>query len=403
MAITIKRGSTDQEVILRALGNDGLPVAGFLYNTAGIDLWYRRQGAAKVSITEVNLAALTTAHADGGVKYIDNGYFRLDLPDAAVASGAASVFVGGTATNMVIVGEFIELAEYDAGSMAVLVRTEMDSNSTRLSAIKSDTGAFSAGGTGLTAIPWNSAWDVEVQSECLAALTSFGGPTVSQMNARTTTTAAYATASALSTVNSNVNAIKVSTDTTIPGTLSGIGGNVTTILSDTGTLKGNATTLIADTTNLKTRVPAALVSGRIDSSVGAMAANTMTAAALASDAVVEIQAGLSNTSDLNTIESNTTAIKGKTDQLLFTNSRIDAGFDGTERQALANALLDMGNGVEAALSMRELLRGLSAAILGQSSVTTGTWKFRNVANTKDVIVSVVDNDQERTSVTLNLS
>lgn len=58
----------------------------------------------------------------------------------------------------------------------------------------------------------------------------------------------------------------------------------------------------ADTDDLQTRVPAALVGGRIDASVGAMAAGTLTAAAiatdaidadaLAADAVTEIQAGL---------------------------------------------------------------------------------------------------------------
>jgi hypothetical protein len=44
-------------------------------------------------------------------------------------------------------------------------------------------------------------------------------------------------------------------------------------------------------TDVQSRLPAALVSGRMDSSVGAMAANTMTASALATDAVTEIQSG----------------------------------------------------------------------------------------------------------------
>jgi hypothetical protein len=44
----------------------------------------------------------------------------------------------------------------------------------------------------------------------------------------------------------------------------------------------------ADTDDLQTRVPAALVGGRMDSSVGAMAANVVTAGALAADAVDEI-------------------------------------------------------------------------------------------------------------------
>jgi hypothetical protein len=50
----------------------------------------------------------------------------------------------------------------------------------------------------------------------------------------------------------------------------------------------NATAL----SNLQGRVPTSLVSGRMDSSVGAMAANTMTAAAAAADLTAELQATL---------------------------------------------------------------------------------------------------------------
>lgn len=49
----------------------------------------------------------------------------------------------------------------------------------------------------------------------------------------------------------------------------------------------------SDTNDIQTRLPAALVGGRMDASVGAMAANTVTASALAADAVTEIQTGLS--------------------------------------------------------------------------------------------------------------
>lgn len=48
----------------------------------------------------------------------------------------------------------------------------------------------------------------------------------------------------------------------------------------------------SDADNIQTRLPAALVSGRMDSSVGAMANNTMTAAAAAADLTTELQAGL---------------------------------------------------------------------------------------------------------------
>ena len=110
MSIVISPDAVDQSVVLRALDSTTfLPYTSIAYNTAGIDLWYRREGAAKVSITEATLAALTTAHADGGVIHIGDGYFRLDLPDAAVATGVDRVAVGGTATGVVIIGQVIML------------------------------------------------------------------------------------------------------------------------------------------------------------------------------------------------------------------------------------------------------------------------------------------------------
>jgi hypothetical protein len=59
---------------------------------------------------------------------------------------------------------------------------------------------------------------------------------------------------------------------------------VTEIQSGLATAAALAT-VQADTDDLQTRLPAALVSGRIDASVGAMAANTVTAAAIAADAI----------------------------------------------------------------------------------------------------------------------
>ncbi len=61
------------------------------------------------------------------------------------------------------------------------------------------------------------------------------------------------------------------------------------ILVDTGTtLQAELDGIQADTEDIQTRLPAALVSGRIDASVGAMAADTLTASALATDAREEI-------------------------------------------------------------------------------------------------------------------
>jgi len=59
-------------------------------------------------------------------------------------------------------------------------------------------------------------------------------------------------------------------------------------------------TEIAD---IQSRLPAALVSGRMDASVGAMAANVMTAAAAAADLTTELQSGLATAAALDTVDN----------------------------------------------------------------------------------------------------
>jgi len=72
-----------------------------------------------------------------------------------------------------------------------------------------------------------------------------------------------------------------------------------------------------------------------------------------------------------------------------------------ERSALANALLDLGAGVEANLTLRQALRGFTAVLLGKSS--NGGDTFRDFNDTKDRISAVVDEDDNRVSVSRDLS
>lgn len=114
MNLIYKKGSVDVSVALFiADSTDGTPETGVTFETSGIDLKYRRELSAPVAITEVTLAALTTAHADGGFLAIGNGWYRLDLPDAAFATGADKVLVFGTITGMVVYGPTIQLVDYD--------------------------------------------------------------------------------------------------------------------------------------------------------------------------------------------------------------------------------------------------------------------------------------------------
>jgi len=120
---TIQPGATDKSVTLRALDStDGTPETGIAFNTAGISLWYRRDGAAAVTITPADLAALTTGHTDGGVKHINHGNFRLDVPDAAFAAGVDMVVIGGSATGMIFTDQQIQL-KYEPQALRVATAT----------------------------------------------------------------------------------------------------------------------------------------------------------------------------------------------------------------------------------------------------------------------------------------
>tara|TARA_Y100000401_G_scaffold117467_1_gene126427 strand:+ start:504 stop:2180 length:1677 start_codon:yes stop_codon:yes gene_type:complete len=72
--------------------------------------------------------------------------------------------------------------------------------------ILADTGEIGAAGAGLTAVPWNSSWDAEVQSECTDALNAYDPPTKAEMDAAHSTTDALIT-----TVDTVVDAILVDT------------------------------------------------------------------------------------------------------------------------------------------------------------------------------------------------
>lgn len=110
----IKKGSTSQSVIVRVIDStSGLPETTVAYNTAGVALWYRREGAVKTSITAVTLATLDAAYSSGGFLHIGDGYCRIDLPDSALATGSNGVMIGGVFTGMIVIGVYVPLLDYD--------------------------------------------------------------------------------------------------------------------------------------------------------------------------------------------------------------------------------------------------------------------------------------------------
>lgn len=67
--------------------------------------------------------------------------------------------------------------------------------------------------------------------------------------------------------------------------------------------------------------------GRPEVNVNSLAANSVTASALATDAVTEIQSGLATAAALTTVDTVVDAIQAKTDQLTFTSGNVDANIE----------------------------------------------------------------------------
>lgn len=113
-----------------------------------------------------------------------------------------------------------------------------------------DTAVIGAAGAGLTAVPWNAAWDAEVQSEVADALAAYDPPTKAELDSAV---APLATAAALATVDGIVDSILADTaelqgDWTNGGRLDLI---IDAILADTNELQtDNVPGLIAALNNL---------------------------------------------------------------------------------------------------------------------------------------------------------
>lgn len=78
---------------------------------------------------------------------------------------------------------------------------------TQLTAIVTDTAEIGAAGAGLTSVPWNAAWDAQVESEVTDAFNAYDPPTKAELD-----TAHSITDGLLTTVDTVVDAIKAKTD-----------------------------------------------------------------------------------------------------------------------------------------------------------------------------------------------
>jgi len=118
----VKKGATDQTVYfhLRASA-DGTSKTGLLYNSAGAIASYVRTRGLRTAITLATLAAADSAHSDGGFIEVDGtnmkGIYRLDVPDAAFASGVNEVIIHIGFTGVFEESLAIELVDERPGNL----------------------------------------------------------------------------------------------------------------------------------------------------------------------------------------------------------------------------------------------------------------------------------------------
>jgi hypothetical protein len=143
--------------------------------------------------------------------------------DSLAADAGTEIGTAVWATGTRVLTASTNLGDLDDAVLAILGTPAGVSLAADIAAIEAQTDDIGAAGVGLTAIPWNAAWDAEVQSEVADALAVYDPPTNAEMEARTLVAASYATAAALTTVDdfldsevaailTDTNAIKVQTD-----------------------------------------------------------------------------------------------------------------------------------------------------------------------------------------------
>lgn len=131
------RDVADQSVRLVLRDSSNNPVTTLTNGSSGLTIDYLRKGAAATaSVTPAALAAIDSVHSDGGFKHMFSGEYRVDLPDAAAASGTSLVTVAvaadGVLTQLVHVPIFdfdpvedVSISNADMVSIAAQVKTTL--------------------------------------------------------------------------------------------------------------------------------------------------------------------------------------------------------------------------------------------------------------------------------------
>lgn len=342
MKLSILAGSTSQTVnifIRDSSSTTGGGLTGLVFNSAGLTAYYALPRADAAVITLATLASVTSAYSSGGFVEISAanmpGWYRFDIPDAALASGRFTTIHLKGATNMAPVPIEIELTAWNNQSATNGGLTNLDAAITsRMATFTQPTGFLAA------TFPTTVASTTNITAGTITTVTNLtnaptAGDLTATMKASVTTAATAATpiaASVSGSVGSVVGLTAANLDVAVSSRLATAGY--------TAPDNAGIATIEAVTDKLDT----ALV---LDGAVYQYTANALELAPAGGSGLdaagVRAAIGLASANldtQLSTIDTVVDAVKVKTDQLVFTAGNVNAN-----TKAMNDAAV-LGNGTD---------------------------------------------------------
>mgnify|MGYP000855145491 FL=1 len=103
MAYRITPNSSAKSLVMKIRGTNGKSQKGLVFSSTGATASYTREGAASVSFPLVSLATASSSWVSGGFKELSQalsgGLYRVDVPNAALVSGAQYVLISVSFTG----------------------------------------------------------------------------------------------------------------------------------------------------------------------------------------------------------------------------------------------------------------------------------------------------------------
>ena len=120
----ITPNATDQSITVHICDSSGEDKTDLVYGD--MTLRYRRGMASQLNQFTAVSQSISDAHTDGGFVHIQDGHYRVDLPDAAVATGADVVAIYVQATDAIQTGGATMIALENAPATAAAINTAVE-------------------------------------------------------------------------------------------------------------------------------------------------------------------------------------------------------------------------------------------------------------------------------------